>query len=197
MLSLTRIFTQTISQVREIQRLTGCPIFMHESSQVKFPFNPLNERDYELAGLKIKVIHTPGHAPEHICLLLNELALLTGDCLLARDVGRTDLGRGDPNLLYDSLLNKLLALDDRVEILPAHVGKKHFVAGDTSSTIGIERRANPALQARSKAEFIEYMTQGWPPRPVSHELYIKLNSGELDLAKRRNSKMTQGELYSE
>lgn len=194
----THVHADHLSGSREIQRLTGCPIFMHESSQVKFLFNPLTERDYELAGLKVRVIHTPGHAPEHICLLLNELALLTGDCLLVRDVGRTDLGRGDPNLLYDSLIKKLLALDDRVEVLPAHVGKKHFVAGDTSSTIGIERRANPALQTKSKAEFIEYMTQGWPPKPASHELYVKVNSGELDLSQAQQlSKMTQGELYSE
>ncbi len=194
----THIHADHLSGSREIQRLTSCHIYMHENSSVKFPVNPLNEGEHEMAGLKIKVIHTPGHAPEHICLLVNYVVLLTGDCLLVRDVGRTDLGRGDSDQLYDSLFTKLLSLEDRIEILPAHVGRKHFVSGDTSSTMGIERRANPALQVKSKSEFHEYMTQGWPPKPSHHELFVKVNSGEIDLSEAQElAKASQGELYSD
>lgn len=192
----THIHADHLSGAREIQRITGCPVLMYESSQVKFPIETLTEAHYEMAGLQLKVFHTPGHAPEHICLLVNDTVLLTGDCLLVRDVGRADLGRGDTDLLYDSLFNKLLALDDSVEILPAHVGRKHFVAGDTSSTIGIERRASPALQAKSKSEFHEYMTKGWPPKPPHYELFVKVNSGEVDLNEAQElAKASQGELY--
>jgi len=176
----THIHADHLSGSREIQRVTGCPIFMHHSSPVSFQIDHLDEKEYDLAGLKIRVIHTPGHAYEHICLF-TEGRLLTGDCLLVGDVGRIDLGRGEAERLYDSLYTKLLALDDEVEVLPGHVGGKHYVSGGKSSTIGIERRTNPALQAKSKREFLEYMSEGWPPKPDRYELFVKVNSGEFDL----------------
>jgi len=91
-----------------------------------------------------------------------------------------------------------MRLEDRVEVLPAHVGKQHFVSGEISSTIGIERRLNPALQVKSQSEFHEYMTVGWPPKPSCHELFVQVNSGELDLtAAQELAKVAQGELYSD
>jgi len=178
----THVHADHVSGSREIQRLTGCPIYMHESSPVKFPFNPLGEKEYSLAGCKVQVLHTPGHAPEHVSLLVEDEAVLAGDTLLVRDVGRVDLGRGDANQLYDSIFGKLLKLPDHVEVLPGHVGKAHFVSGDNSSTIGVERRMNPALQMKSREEFLQYMTEGWPPKPNHYEQYIKVNCGLIVLA---------------
>jgi hydroxyacylglutathione hydrolase len=100
---------------------------------------------------------------------------------LVEDVGRVDLVRGDPNQLYDSIFSKLLKLQDHVEVLPDHVGKAHFVSADTSSAIGLERRTNPALQAKTKEEFLQYMTEGWPPKPAHYEQYIKVNCGLMEL----------------
>ncbi len=194
----THIHADHLSGAREVQRLTGCPIYMHPNSRVKFNFSPIMEGEFEMEGMKIKVLHTPGHAPEHVCLLMNGTSLLTGDCLLVRDVGRTDLGRGNPDELYTSLFSKLMTLEDRVEVLPAHVGRQHFVSGEVTSTIGIERRSNPALQVKSQLEFHEYMTVGWPPKPSHHELFVQVNSGELELAAAQDlAKSTQGELYSD
>ena len=194
----THVHADHLSGAREIQRMVGCPIYMYASSRVLFNFSPLTEGELEIGGIKITVLHTPGHAPEHVCLLMNGASLLTGDCLLVRDVGRTDLGRGSPDELYTSLFSKLMRLEDRVEVLPAHVGKQHFVSGETSSTIGIERRLNPALQVKSQPEFHEYMTVGWPPKPPCHELFVQVNSGELDLtAAQELAKVAQGELYSD
>lgn len=156
----THVHADHLSGSREIQKLTGCPIYMHETSPVKFPFAPLEEKDYLMAGVKIDVLHTPGHATEHVSLVVDEAAVLTGDTLLVRDVGRVDLGRGNSNQLYDSLFDKLLRLQDHVEVMPGHVGNAHFVSGDTSSTIGLERRTNPALQAKTREEFLQYMTEG-------------------------------------
>jgi len=173
----THVHADHFSGSREIQKLAGCPIYMHESSPVKFPFTRLEEKQYNMAGLKIQVLHTPGHAPEHVSLLVEDRVVLTGDTLLVRDVGRVDLGRGDANQLYDSLFSKLLKLPDNVEVFPGHVGKAHFVAGDTSSTIGAERRTNPALQSKAREDFIQYMTEGWPPKPAHYEQYIKVNCG--------------------
>jgi hydroxyacylglutathione hydrolase len=193
----THVHADHISGSRDLKKLTGCPIYMHETSPVKFPFIPLKEKEYHMAGLKIQVIHTPGHASEHICLVVEDQTVLTGDTLLVRDVGRVDLGRGDANILYDSLFKKLLALEDHVEVLPGHVGKAHFVSGDTSSTIGIERQTNPALQAKSREEFLRYMTEGWPPKPVHHELFVRINLGELELTDAQDlAKAAKGELYS-
>lgn len=192
----THIHADHLSGAREIQKMTGCPIYMYESSRVKFEFSPLREGELKIGGVKIKAIHTPGHAPEHVCLLLDDTTLLSGDCLLVRDVGRTDLGRGSPAELHESLFSKLMSFEDRIEILPAHVGKQHFVSGDTSSTIGIERKSNPALQVKSQLEFQEYMTNGWPPKPPHHELFVQVNSGELELsAAQELAKSAQGELY--
>jgi glyoxylase-like metal-dependent hydrolase (beta-lactamase superfamily II) len=154
---------------------------MNEISPVNFPFVPLVEKEYHLAGSKVRVIHTPGHAPEHVSLLVDGRAVLSGDTLLIGDVGRVDLGRGDASKLYDSLFSKLLALEDNVQVMPGHVGKAHFVSAGTSTTIGLERQTNPALQAKTKDDFIKYMTEGWPPRPDHYELYIRVNLGLLDL----------------
>jgi len=177
----THVHADHISGSREIQKLNACSIYMYETSPVKFPFLPLVEKEYQMAGLKIRVLHTPGHAPEHVCLLVEEKAVLTGDTLLVKDVGRVDLGRGDANWLYDSIFNKLLKLDDQIEVMPGHVGKAHFVSGENSSTIGLERRNNPALKSKTREEFIQYMTEGWPPKPKHYEQYIKVNSGLMEL----------------
>ena len=176
----THVHADHLSGTRNIQNLTACPIYMHESSPIRFTFTPLKEEEYHIAGLKIRVLHTPGHAPEHVCLLVDDKAILTGDTLLVNDVGRVDLGRGDPNQLYESLFGKLLKLQDHVEVFPGHVGKAHFVSGDTSSTIGVERSTNPALQAKTREDFIQYMTEGWPPKPTHYEQYIKANCGLID-----------------
>ena len=176
----THVHADHLSGSREIQKLTACPIYMSETSPVRFPFGSLEEKDYHMAGVKIHVIHTPGHAPEHVSLLVDEKAVLTGDTLLVKDVGRVDLGRGDSSQLYDSLFHKLLRLEDHVEVMPGHVGKAHFVSGDTSSTIGLERRTNPALQVKTREEFLRYMTEGWPPKPAHYERYMKANCGLME-----------------
>jgi hydroxyacylglutathione hydrolase len=176
----THVHADHLSGSREMQKLNDCPIYMYETSPVKFPFVPLTEREYHMAGVKIRVLHTPGHAPEHVSLLVEDKVVLTGDTLLVMDVGRTDLGRGDPNQLYDSIFGKLLKLADHVEVIPGHVGKAHFVSANTSSTIGQERRTNPALRSKTREEFLQYMREGWPPRPPHYEQYIKVNSGLMD-----------------
>jgi hydroxyacylglutathione hydrolase len=176
----THVHADHLSGSRAIQRLVACPIYMHKLSPIKFPFHHLEEGDYALAGVKIRVLHTPGHATEHVSLLVDHEAVLTGDTLLVRDVGRIDLGRGDANQLYDSIFSKLLRLQDKVKVFPGHVGKAHFVSGDSSSTIGLERSMNPALKSKTRNEFFQYMTEGWPPKPAHYEQFIKVNCGLME-----------------
>jgi len=107
-----------------------------------------------IGNVSIKVIHTPGHAPDSICLLIDNKKLLTGDTLFVGECGRTDLPGGDSRSMYDSLFSKLLKLDDAVEVYPGHdYGAKPY------STIGEERRTNYVLQPRSLMEFIAFMRQ--------------------------------------
>lgn len=100
----------------------------------------------------VKVIYTPGHTPDSICLLVDGKKLLTGDTLFVGECGRTDLPGGNAGSMYDSLFNKLLQLDDDVEVYPGHdYGVR------PCSTIGEERRSNYTLQPRSIEEFVEFM----------------------------------------
>jgi hydroxyacylglutathione hydrolase len=102
----------------------------------------------------VKVIYTPGHTPDSICLLVDNKKLLTGDTLFVGECGRTDLLGGNSRSVYDSLFTKLLKLNDDVEVYLGHdYGSKPY------STIGEERRSNYTLQPRSLAEFIEFMKQ--------------------------------------
>jgi hydroxyacylglutathione hydrolase len=117
------------------------------------PDVPVDDGGIILVGaIRIRVMHTPGHTPDSICLLVDDKTLLTGDTLFVRECGRTDLLGGDPRSLYDSFFNKLLKLDDAVVVYPGHdYGSK------PCSTIGEERRHNYVLQPRSLAEFISFM----------------------------------------
>jgi hydroxyacylglutathione hydrolase len=108
----------------------------------------------KIGNIPVKVIHTPGHTPDSISLLLDNQKLLTGDTLFVGECGRTDLPGGNSKSMYDSLFHKLLKLNDDVEVYPGHdYGPKH------SSTIGEERRSNYTLEPRSLSEFIEFMNQ--------------------------------------
>jgi glyoxylase-like metal-dependent hydrolase (beta-lactamase superfamily II) len=116
---------------------------------------PVDDGDIIRVGsVPIKVIHTPGHTPDSICLLVDNEKLLTGDTLFVGECGRTDLPGGNSRSMYDSLFNKLLELDDEVEVYPGH-----DYGSRPSSTIGEEKRSNYTLQPRSLAEFIEFLRQ--------------------------------------
>jgi glyoxylase-like metal-dependent hydrolase (beta-lactamase superfamily II) len=105
-----------------------------------------------VGNVPVKVICTPGHTPDSICLLVDNKKLLTGDTLFVGECGRTDMAGGNSRSMYDSLFTKLLKLNDDVEVYPGHdYGSK------SSLTIGEEKRSNYVLQPRSLAEFVEFM----------------------------------------
>ena len=102
--------------------------------------------------IDIKVIYTPGHTNDGICLLVDNKKLLTGDTLFVGECGRTDLSGGSVKSMYDSLFNKILKLDECIQVYPGHdYGKKPH------STIFEEKESNYTLQPRSLSEFIEFM----------------------------------------
>ncbi|HWV70910.1 MAG TPA: MBL fold metallo-hydrolase [Pseudosphingobacterium sp.] len=146
----------------------------------------------QVGKLSFKVIHTPGHTLESTCYLLQDekmqpIALFTGDTLFIGDVGRPDLAQkvvADltqeklAGMLYDSLRQKILPLNDRVIIYPAHgagsaCGKN--MSKETSDTLGNQKLNNYALQPMDKETFIRKVTEGLLPPPAYFPANVKMN----------------------
>ncbi|MEM2104718.1 MAG: MBL fold metallo-hydrolase, partial [Candidatus Bathyarchaeia archaeon] len=138
---------------QELQKMFNAKIAAHKLSKINKHIALDDGDTLKVGRIKIKVIHTPGHTPDSICLLVNS-KLLTGDTLFVGECGRTDLPGGNPKEMYDSLFNKLLKLDDNIEVYPGHdYGARSY------STIGEERKTNYTLEKRTLEEFIEFMKQ--------------------------------------
>jgi hydroxyacylglutathione hydrolase len=138
----------------ELQSISGARIVAHKLSRINADVKVDDGEIISIGTIPVKVIHTPGHTPDSICLLVDNQKLLTGDTLFVGECGRTDMPGGNSRSMYDSLFHKLLKLNDDVEVYPGHdYGSK------PSSTIGEERRSNYTLTPRSLSEFIEFMKQ--------------------------------------
>jgi glyoxylase-like metal-dependent hydrolase (beta-lactamase superfamily II) len=136
-----------------IKSSTGAKIVAHKVAKVNQDVEVDDGNALRVGGIIIKVIHTPGHCPDSICLLVDE-KLLTGDTLFVGECGRTDLPGGSSKALYNSLFQKLMTLDDDIEVYPGHdYGPRPH------STIGEEKRTNYILKKRTLSEFIEFMKE--------------------------------------
>jgi hydroxyacylglutathione hydrolase len=137
----------------EIRSAFGAKIVAHQLSGIRKDVSVVDGDVIKLGKTVVKVIHTPGHSPDSICLLVDG-KLLTGDTLFVGECGRTDLPGGNPESLYNSLFGKLMKLDDDVEVYPGH-----DYGPDPRSTIGRERKTNYVLEKRMLKEFVEFMRQ--------------------------------------
>ena len=156
---------------------TGAPIWLSHRSPAQYPHRTLVEgQGITFGSSEVLVLETPGHTLDHLSLRADG-AVFTGDTLLPGSCGRTDLGAGDPSLLWDSLTDKLLRLPDETEVFPAHYGHLHGLPPPErySSTIGFERRSNEALTQPTREAFLTYMTEGWPPKPAGFERIVEAN----------------------
>jgi len=190
----THIHADHLSGCRELAAKTGAPIYLHGAAQAHFPFQPLKDGDQlELGNVKVRVLHTPGHSSDSICLLVTDKTrgpepwlLLTGDTLFVGDAGRPDLhgpeeSRVLAEQLYDSLFIKLAPLDDALALYPTHFAGSacgRAMSGNPSSTLGFERRFNPALKPRPKAEFVRFMLENLPSQPPEFATIRCKNRGE-------------------
>lgn len=138
----------------ELHAAFGAKIVAHSSSRARYDI-PVEDGDVlQVGGIQIKVIYTPGHTTDGISLLVDGKKVLTGDTLFVGECGRTDFAGGNARSMYESLFNKLLALDDAVEVYPGHD------YGDRkSSTIGDERRQNYTLKPRTVEEFMAFLAE--------------------------------------
>jgi glyoxylase-like metal-dependent hydrolase (beta-lactamase superfamily II) len=139
---------------QELRSASSARIVAHKLSRVNADVTVDDGDIINIGSIPVKVIHTPGHTPDSICLLAGNQKLLTGDTLFVGECGRTDLPGGNSRSMYNSLFHKLLTLDDYVEVYPGH-----DYGPNPSSTIGEERRSNYTLEPRTLSEFIEFMKQ--------------------------------------
>jgi glyoxylase-like metal-dependent hydrolase (beta-lactamase superfamily II) len=186
-LKITHVFETHVqadhrSGAARLAALTGAPVLYHHAAGVTFRHIPLDDgEEHELGNVRISVMHTPGHTPESVCFLVTDRTrapepwfVLTGDTLFSGGVGRPDLlGAGAETALagqlHESLFTKLLALPDHLEIYPAHFGGAACgkgLSGKPASTIGFERRFNPALQVRGSDDFVKYVLADLPAPPA-------------------------------
>lgn len=107
-----------------------------------------------VGGIEIQLIHTPGHTPGSQCFLVGD-RLISGDTLFINACGRIDLPGGDPEQMYLSLTQKLMALPDQTFLFPGH-----NYAAQPSSTIGEQKKTNPFLQFQSLRQFLSGMGHG-------------------------------------
>lgn len=123
----------------------------------------------EVGGVSITALATPGHTDDGISFKVGDF-VLTGDTLLVRGCGRADFQNGSPESLYDSITNVLFALPDDTVVLPGHDYK-----GFTTTTIGEEKRFNPRIAGKDKAEFTAIMNGLGLPKPKKIDVAVPAN----------------------
>ena len=173
----THFHADFISGHIDLSKKTGAPIIYGPGAKTEYSIvNATDEEVFKLGNISLKVMHTPGHTLESICILIideqgKENAVFTGDTLFVGDVGRPDLTGASSTLtsndlagfMYDSLQSKIKTLPKETIVYPAHgagssCGKN--IGKETFTTIGAQLEMNYALQAKSKQEFIELVIDG-------------------------------------
>jgi hydroxyacylglutathione hydrolase len=168
----------------------GIRVAIHPAAEPEFEFDPLEDgAEITLGDVVVRTVHTPGHRPEHCCFAVSDRSrgdepwlVLTGDSLLIGDTARPDLASAaaeGAESLFASL-GRLLELSDGVEVYPGHVAGSLCGVGmssKASSTIGFERRFNPALAFTAVADFVADRTSVATPRPPNMERIVALNRG--------------------
>jgi glyoxylase-like metal-dependent hydrolase (beta-lactamase superfamily II) len=148
----THTHADHFSALREMRQTLDAPTAMHRTSPAPFVDIHLEDGESLIVGeLRLRVLHTPGHTRDSICVALPD-RVFTGDTLLLGGTGRTDLPTGDPDALYDSLFGHLLRQDGRWLVYPAHNYK-----GLEPTTLAEQIEHNPRLQKHDRAAFVEQM----------------------------------------
>jgi glyoxylase-like metal-dependent hydrolase (beta-lactamase superfamily II) len=186
----THVHADHYSGGRELARRVGAQYCLHESNRgrVSYEFASLADgQRLEVGNVLVDVLHTPGHTPDSICLLVRDLRrgdepwfVITGDTLFVGAVGRPDLAGHEREMaaqLHETLHEKLLTLPADLEIYPGHQAGSACgasLSGKPASTIGFEKRFNPML-SMSRAAFVDAITADIPPQPLDMARIVEAN----------------------
>lgn len=187
----THIHADHRSVGRELAKAAGAEYVLFAQAQVSFPFMGVRDGDtIALGNVEARVLHTPGHTPEHICLAVTDRTraaepwfLFAGHTLMVGDLGRTELAvsaeQGAKDL-YRSV-QRLKKYPDYVEVLPgAYAGSAcgRRLSAKPWSTIGFERMHNEAFGIANEAEFVRFMTDEMPaPLPEAARIRATNSAG--------------------
>ena len=187
----THVHADHVSGNQALAAKCGARIRIHPAAEAAYPHTPVEDgNEVSIGAVSLKILHTPGHTPDSIALLVTDLSrggepwfVLTGDTLFVGDVGRPDFG-GEMAAanLYRSLTERLLVLPDSVEVYPAHGAGStcgRAMSSKTASTIGFERRFNPALRAEGVDAFVTRLMTGLPPKPPNFDRIIAKNRARM------------------
>jgi glyoxylase-like metal-dependent hydrolase (beta-lactamase superfamily II) len=189
----THVQADHVSGLPELVARTGATAYLPASAGVDFEHDPLADgQTVKLGNTELEAIATPGHAAAHHAYLVTDHTrgeepwlVLTGDALLVGDAGRPDLhADADQTVeqmaraIYRSLTERLLNLPDHLALYPAHYSGSvcgRGLSANPMSTIGFERRHNPALQFDSEDAFVRALIRDIPPAPEQQAAIIAAN----------------------
>jgi glyoxylase-like metal-dependent hydrolase (beta-lactamase superfamily II) len=186
----THLHADHVSAGRALAKAAGAQYVLFADANVSFPFRKVRDGDVlGLGNVTAEVLHTPGHTPEHISLVVTDHTrseepwfVLTGHTLMVGDLGRTELAtsaeEGARNLFAS--VQRLKALPDHLEVLPgAYSGSVcgRSLSGKPTSTIGFEKRHNKAFRIEDEPTFLRAMLADIPPAPPQAAQVRALNSG--------------------
>jgi glyoxylase-like metal-dependent hydrolase (beta-lactamase superfamily II) len=189
----THVQADHVSGLPELVARTGATAYLPEGAGVEFDHRPLADGEViRLGNTELRAIATPGHALAHHAYLVTDHTrgeepwlVLTGDALLVGDAGRPDLHVHGENSVdemarsqYRSLTERLSSLPDHLVLYPAHYSGSvcgRGLSANPISTIGFERRHNPALQFESEDAFVAALTSDIPPAPEQQAAIVAAN----------------------
>ena len=196
----THVHADHISGAQQLRDETNADIYIHENAAVTYEANKLSHDDeFTFGSVNVRILHTPGHTPDSISLLISDLArskepviILTGDTLFVGDVGRPDLPGSDildeqVENLYNSLYKVLGALPGYLKVYPGHGHGSlcgQGISANPNSTLGYERLANPMLLHDNFEVFKNAMVSSLPMRPKSFSGIIRDNLGKVEIIPR-------------
>jgi hydroxyacylglutathione hydrolase len=137
----------------QVVKTTGAKIIQHKASPLKKDIEVNDDESIKFGDSQIKIIYTPGHSGDSICLVINDKIILTGDTLFVGSCGRIDLPGSDPLQMYYSIYNKLINLDENLIVYPGH----HYGSTKTS-TLRDEKKSNFVFKFHNREEFLRYMS---------------------------------------
>ena len=161
--------------VWDLADLTGAKVVMHRRAPQPHVQIHVDQGDeLTLGECTLRILHTPGHTPDGISIAV-EGCVFTGDTILIRGTGRADFAGGDAGAQYDSITKRIFGLPDETKIYPAHDYR-----GNTSSTVGDEKRSNPRVSGRTREQYVDLMANLGLALPEKIQEVLQPNQCEID-----------------